>query len=371
MSISPTEIILIGFIIGILLYVFELAWIWGGLFGFKSNLNPDYDTPISLIIAARDEEKNLKDNLELWLGQNHNSFEVIVVNDCSYDETSFLLTEYQRKYQHLQTIELCESNVFKGGKKHALFLGIKGAQFERIVFTDADCKPASKDWLALMNAQFTDQHKIVLGMGAYEKKKGFLNFFIQSDTLQIAIQYLGMAARGYPYMGVGRNLAYKKNLFFENGGFKKHIDLKWGDDDLFINQVARGKNTTICAIPEAQTISEPKTNFNDWIVQKRRHMSTAGRYRFGTKLLLFLKPFRIIIYYSMLIAGLFNSDLFFSFLISASVIYLAHILFFVGLKSKIGKVNYFYVFPLVEITLFVINILIYLSVWMRKPKSWN
>jgi len=365
------EIILIGFSIGALLYLFELVWIWGGLLRFKSNLTPDYDTPVSLIIAARDEEENLKKNLELWLGQNHNSFEVIVVNDCSYDETTYLLTDFQRKYQHLQVIELCESSVFKGGKKHALFLGIKGAQFQRILFTDADCKPASKEWLALMNAQFSDQKSIVLGIGAYEENKGLVNFLIRMDTLQIAIQYMGMAARGYPYMGVGRNLAYKKKLFFENGGFKKHIDLKWGDDDLFINQVARGKNTTICSIPEAQTISEPKKKFRDWFIQKRRHMSTAGRYRFGTKMLISLKSFRMIVYYAMLIAGLFIPDLFYSFLISASVLYLAQVLIFVGLKNKIGKVNCFYVFPFVEITLFVVNILIYLSIWIKKPKSWS
>ena len=371
MSFPYFELILIGFSVGTFLYLFELAWIWGGLAKFNSNFNPDYDTSVSLIIAARDEEKNLKENLKLWLGQNHNSFEVIVVNDCSYDDTGYLLTEYQRKYQHLQSIELCESKVFKGGKKHALFLGIKGAQFERIIFTDADCKPASKDWLALMNAQFTNQKKIVLGMGDYEKKKGFLNYLIRMDTLQIAIQYLGMAARGFPYMGVGRNLAYKKDLFFENRGFKKHIDLKWGDDDLFINQVSRGGNTTICAITEAQTISEPKMSFRDWFVQKRRHMSTAGRYRFATKMLVSIKPLRIALYYSTLIAGFFISGLNNSFLISAFIIYLLHVLIFVRLKNKIGKVNYFYVFPFVEITLFVVNILIYLSIWIRKPKSWN
>jgi glycosyltransferase involved in cell wall biosynthesis len=366
-----TEIILIGFAIGALLYLFELAWIWGGLAGFKSKPEPDYITPVSLIIASRDEEKNLKNNLELWLGQNHKSFEVIVINDCSYDNTSYLLTEYQRKHQHLQIIELCESNVFKGGKKHALFLGIKGAQFERIIFTDADCKPASKDWLALMNTQFSDTKSIVLGAGMYEKKRGLLNYLIQMDTIQIAVQYMGMAARGFPYMGVGRNLAYKKDLFFENGGFKNNIDLKWGDDDLFINQVASGNNTTICAIPLAQTVSIPKTNFSTWFAQKRRHMSTANRYKPGTKILISLKPLRIILYYSMLVAGLLIPELFYPFLISAGIIYLAQVFIFGRLKNKIGKVNYIYVFPFAEITLFVINILIYLSVWMRKPKSWN
>ena len=365
------DIILIGFSIGTLLYLFELAWIWGGLAGFKSNEDPDYSTPVSLIIAARDEEINLKQNLELWLGQNHNSFEVIVVNDCSYDNTQHFLAEFQRKFQHLQVVSLEETNIFKGGKKHALSLALKAAQFERVLFTDADCKPSSNDWLALMNAQFTDQKEIVLGMGVYEKQKGLLNYLIRMDALQIAIQYLGTAARGFPYMGVGRNLAYKKQLFFDVGGFKKHIDIKWGDDDLFINQVAQSKNTTICALPDARTISKPKTSFGAWFVQKRRHISTSGRYRFGTKALISLKTVRMLIYYSALISGLFIPELFRPFLISASVLYIAHVLIFVVLKNKIGKVDEFFVFPFAEIALFVINILIYLSIWMRKPKSWN
>ena len=371
MILSNIVIILIGFTIGTLLYLFELAWVWGGLAGFKSNEVADYNTSVSLIIAARDEEENLKENLDLWLNQNHNSFEVIVVNDCSYDNTEYLLNEYQRKSQHLQIVSLEETKIFKGGKKHALFMAIKGAQFQRLLFTDADCKPGSKDWLATMNAQFTDQKKIVLGIGFYEKKKGLLNYLIRMDALQIAIQYMGTAARGFPYMGVGRNLAYKKQLFFDVGGFKKHIDLKWGDDDLFINQIADKNNTTICGLPEAQTISTPKTSVSSWFAQKRRHMSTAGRYSIGTKLMISLKPARILIYYSMLISGLLIPELFRPFLISAIIIYIAHILIFLVLKNKIGKVDKFYVFPFAEIALFVVNILLYFSIWMKKPKSWN
>jgi len=370
-SLSYIDIILIGFSIGTILYLFELAWIWGGLAGFKTNEIPDYNTSISLIIAARDEERNLKKNLELWLGQNHNSFEVIVADDCSYDNTQYFLNELQRKFQHLHVVTLEETKIFKGGKKHALSLAIKAAQFDRVLFTDADCKPSSKDWLALMNAQFTEQKEIVLGMGVYEKKKGLLNYLIRMDTLQIAIQYLGTAARGFPYMGVGRNLAYNKHLFFDVGGYKKHIDIIWGDDDLFINQIANGNNTTLCATPEAQTVSKPKTSFEAWFVQKRRHISTSGRYSFGTKLMLSLKSVRMLIYYSMLLLGLFIPELFKSFIISGSIIYLAHVLIFLVLKNKIGKVDEFFVFPFAEIALFVINILIYLSIWIRKPKSWS
>jgi glycosyltransferase involved in cell wall biosynthesis len=348
----------------------ELAWIWGGLAQYKPNYEPDFSSPVSLIIAARDEEENLKKHLKLWLSQYHKSYEVVVVNDCSDDGTEFLLAEYQRKYPHLHVINLKESHVFKGGKKYALTLGIKGAQFERVVFTDADCVPNSEYWLGCMNAQFIADKSIVLGMGQYFKEKGLLNYLIRMDTVQIAIQYLGLAARSYPYMGVGRNLAYTKEVFFENSGFRKHHAIKWGDDDLFINQVASGENTGLCPIPEAMTMSYSKKSFTSWFAQKRRHMSTSGKYNSWTKVLIAIKPIRILLYYSFLFLGLFQEELKISFLISASIIYLTHALIFIVLKKKIGEVEWAGIFPITELVLFIINTLIYISIWLKKPTKW-
>lgn len=365
------QLVVIFFILACVLYLFELAWIWGGLAQYRPVLEPDFETAVSVVIAARDEELNLRDNLEIWLSQHHYSYELIVVNDCSDDDTEYILAEYQRKFPHLQVINLRESNVFKGGKKYALTLGIKGAQFERIIFTDADCIPSSPYWLGCMNAQFSESKKIVLGFGQYVKTGGFLNYLIRMDTVQTAVQYLGLASRDNPYMGVGRNLAYTKDIFFEANGFKGHQYIKWGDDDLFINQVARGNNTAICPIPEAATLSIAKESFMDWFGQKRRHMSTSVKYRWKTKLLLGIKPFRILFYYTFLVIGLSFADLKISFLISALIIYLAHTLIFIVLKKKLGPIENAGIFPLSEIILFLINLLIYISTWLKKPTKWT
>lgn len=365
-----TSIVVIFFVIACLLYLVELAWIYGGLAQYRPVLEPDFETPFSLIIAARDEERNLKKHLDLWLTQKHRSYEVLVVNDCSNDRTEYLLAEYQRKYPHLQVINLQESHVFKGGKKFALTLGIKGAQFERVIFTDADCKPGSPYCLAYMNAQYNDEKCIVLGMGQYEKAPGILNYLIRMDTIQIAIQYLGLAARSHPYMGVGRNLAYTKELFFENGGFKKHHSIKWGDDDLFINQVANGSNTALCPIPEASTISEAKKDIHSWIAQKRRHMSTSVKYSSITKLLISIKPIRITAFYFFFIFGLSYEELKISFLISAFILYLTHALIFIVLKKKVGEVELAPLFPITELFLFIINLFIYISIWLKRPTKW-
>ena len=198
-----------------------------------------------------------------------------------------------------------------------------------------------------------------------------LNYLIRMDTAQIGISYLGLAARGYPYMGVGRNLAYTRDLFFEIGGFKAHQYMKWGDDDLFINQAAGRDNTAICSIPEAITFSSAKESFSSWFTQKRRHMSTAEKYKLSTQLFLGIKPVRMLLYYTFLIIGLTIPELSISFLISAYIIYLTQSLIFIVLKKKLGELEHPFVFPLIELVLFLLNLLIYISIWLKKPTKWT
>lgn len=368
---SEAYLVLLLFIFSCGLYLFELVWIWLGLYFYKYNELPDVDTPVTLLIAARDEEENLRKNLKYFLSQKHKSFEVLVVNDCSDDDSEFLLAEYQRKYPHLQVINLKESSVFKGGKKIAITIGIKGAQFNRIIFTDADCRPASNKWLAMMNAQFSEEKEVVLGIGDYLRTKGFLNYLIRMDTIQIAIQYMGLAARGYPYMGVGRNLAYTQDLFFESDGFKDHQKMQWGDDDLFINKVASNGNTALCYGPDSFTLSEAKSSFSSWFSQKRRHMSTAVKYKSNTKLFLAIKPLRMLLYYFILVYGMLFPELRITLLISAALIYFAHAFIFIVLKKKIGPIENHLLFPLMELILFGVNFIIYFSTWLKKPTKWT
>jgi hypothetical protein len=187
-------------------------------------------------------------------------------------------------------------------KKMALTVGIKAAKHELLVFTDADCKPVSRDWLNCLIRNFDDKTNFVLGYGAYEQKKGILGHLISYDTFTIALQYLGFAKRGHPYMGVGRNLAYRKELFFKNKGFASILHLQSGDDDLFVNKVATGQNTAIVCSPESITWSPPKTTWYEWLHQKRRHLSVSNHYKTGSKMRLTIEPLSRALFYLLLIA---------------------------------------------------------------------
>lgn len=248
---------------------------------------------VSVIVCARNEETNLRDYLQALLTQDYPQYEVIVVNDGSEDDTRTYLEYWQKRYKNLKLTFVPLGAKVTSTKKLAITLGAKAAQYDYLLLTDADCRPESVHWISEMMKGFTvesGQTDIVLGFGAYFAKPTLLNRMIQFDTLLNGLQYLGAAAAGHPYMGVGRNLAYSKRLFFAHGGFIGLLDNKAGDDDLFINREATKANTAVVCTRDSLTWSVPKTSLADWLHQKRRHLSVAPKYKASTKFMLGLEP---------------------------------------------------------------------------------
>lgn len=290
--------------------------------------NADINLPVSVIICARNEAKNLQQNLPFILTQNYPDFEVIVVNDCSTDGSVYVLEQLKKQYSKLKIVTVAEHKRFKTGKKFALTMGIKASKNEYLLLTDADCKPLSDQWINLMQAGFTADKEIVLGYSPYRKTKGFINTFTRFETVKTAINYLSAAINNNPYMGVGRNLAYTKSLFFRTKGFAAHLHLISGDDDLFVNQNATRYNTSIQINHDAQTESETKSGLKAYYRQKRRHMGIGKYYRKKNRVLITLDALSGFIFYTLLILLLcwkfepwFVGGIFFFRLIVQCIIY--------------------------------------------------
>ena len=243
-------------------------------------------SPVSVIICAKNEADNLRQFLSSILAQDYPEYEVIVVDDCSEDDTQNLLEELQQKHSHLTVSTIKKDPKFKHTKKFALLIGIKAAKHEWLLLTDADCYAKSTGWLSAMQKNFTANTDIVLGYGGYRKEKGLLNKYIRYETTFIAMQYLGFALAGIPYMGVGRNLAYRKSFFFNHKGFSSHTHLISGDDDLLVNRLARKDNTKTEYSKQSHIRSAPKTSFTQWVKQKKRHLTTGLYYKKKHKILL-------------------------------------------------------------------------------------
>jgi glycosyltransferase involved in cell wall biosynthesis len=242
--------------------------------------------PVSVIVCAHDEEENLKELIPLLLAQNHPEFEIIIVNDRSNDSTFDFLREETKKDSRLKAVHIEHLPEHVDGKKYAITLGIKAAKHKWILLTDADCRPENQQWINNVASQCSDKTTFVLGYSPYLFKPGFLNKFIRFESLITAMQYVGFALLKNPYMGVGRNLAYRKSFFLERKGFNNLMHITGGDDDLFVNQYANGSNTAVVLGTDALVYSVPKKTWKSFFNQKVRHLSVGKRYKFKHRFLL-------------------------------------------------------------------------------------
>ena len=240
---------------------------------------------VSVVVCARNERENLIELLPLLNAQTYPVFEVLVMDDRSTDGTDMYLENNSADLDHVRFIRINDEHGHITPKKYALTIALKKAAFSTVLLTDADCRPRSPSWLTDMVSPLVNHDKdIVLGFSPYEHRPGLLNLLIQSETLFTAVQYFSLALAGWPYMGVGRNLAYRTRTFFANKGFYTHKNVLGGDDDLFINEVARGRNTAVCLTPAAFTWSKPKETWADWRIQKRRHLNVGKYYKTSHKI---------------------------------------------------------------------------------------
>lgn len=330
--------------------------------------------PISVIICAKNEYENLSENLPLILEQDYPDFEVVLVNDFSQDDSYFLLKSLEERYKHFKVVHLRENVNFFEGKKLALAVGIKSSKHDIVLLTDADCKPSGKNWIHGMARPFTNGTDIVLGYGGYEKRPGFLNNLIRFDTVNVALQYMTYALAGKPYMGVGRNLAYRKALFFKEGGFASHYKIKSGDDDLFVNKAANKHNTRICIDSETITWSKPKLSFGAWFNQKKRHLSTGRYYKKRDKFKLGLFATSSLFFYLSFVGFLFFAQSSLSLLIAAGLFVVKTILmvivyYFAGKRFMDKKLYLFS--PVFDLIIVFLNPLFALSNLFYKKNKWK
>ena len=327
--------------------------------------------PVSVIICARNEAENLRKNLSTILDQNHANFEVIVVNDASGDETLSILHSFERSYGNLKIFDIKPTPNYSGNKKNAITRAIAAASHDKLLFTDADCKPVSSDWITEMTSPISDHKIIVLGYGAYEKIKGsFLNKIIRFETILTAIQYFSYAKIGIPYMGVGRNLAYTKDRFLKAKGFTGHSRIRSGDDDLLINEIATKNNTAICISNNSFTISEAKKTFATWFHQKRRHVTTANHYKPIHQFLLglfYLSQFLFWVSAIILLAFSFNW-LTVTILLTIRLIIQYSILG--KAAQKFNEKDLILLFPLLDLMLVIVQLGVFVSSMVIKPRSW-
>lgn len=365
------EILFYIFIAVTFIQVFYYTFFFGRVAFFKPKpKRQSQQHPVSVIVCARDEDEKLARNLPGVLVQAYPStYEVVVVNDNSLDDSKYILQELKKTFKSLHVVELTQEAVHISGKKYPLSIGIREAKYEVLLLTDADCVPASERWIEKMQGGYDQNIDIVLGYGAYHKRKGLLNKLIRFETFHTALQYLSYALAGLPYMGVGRNLSYRKSLFFQHKGFASINHIPSGDDDLFINKTATKKNTAVVIDPDAITRSIPKTTWRGWLKQKSRHYTTAKFYKPRHKFLLGLYFATQFIYYPLLVASALIYDWQYVLPIFALRLLLQAFVLYKSMK-KMGEGDLWPWFILLDMWMFFYYIIFAPALWKKPRKGW-
>ena len=365
----------ITFYFFIAIVVLQISYYLGifGRFAFgKPQEITQKNLSVSVIVCAKNEEENVKNFIPLLAEQNYPDFEIVLIDDASSDETLEVFEEFEKQYANIRLVKVQNNEAFWGNKKYALTLGIKASKKDYLLFTDADCYPTSKDWITAMTSQFTMNKTIVLGYGGYAKKeRSFLNKVIRFETVFTALQYFSWAKAGLPYMGVGRNLAYKKEEFFNVNGFIEHIQVRSGDDDLFINQAANKNNTSISYTPESFTYSKPKESYKEWFTQKRRHVTTAKYYKTFDKMQLAIFYSSQLFFFLLVITLLAFQFQWIAVLALLATRYTI-VWIVVGFSAGKLKENDIKVwFPILEMVLIFTQINIFITNIFSKPVHWK
>jgi glycosyltransferase involved in cell wall biosynthesis len=365
------EIFFIVFCLITLVQLFYYGWFFRRLAWYSApEKQQSQQHPVSVIICARDEAARLVTHLPGALVQTYPStHEVIVVNHNSQDDTRFLLDEFKKTFKGLHIVNLEHEAIGIPGKKYPLSMGIKEALYEIVLLTDADCIPASEFWMQKMQDGYDKGTEVVLGYGAYKRAPGVLNKIIRFDTFHTALQYLSYALAGQPYMGVGRNLSYKKDVFLRNKGFSAINHVPGGDDDLFINKVATRENTAIVIDKDTFTLSDPKKNFGEWFRQKARHYSTAKYYKPRHKFLLGLYSLTYILFYPLLIVSLFYDWRVALPLYGIRLIVQG--LIFHKTMRRLGEEDLFPWWWLLDIWMFAYYLIFSSTIWKKPRQNWK
>ncbi len=364
------DYLIIIYLVSFVIQLFYYLFIFSRLAFFKSGENNEKQEPVSVIICAKNERDNLLEYLPLYLNQDYPKFEVVVVNDNSVDDTEDVLKAFTLQFNHLKIVNVPDTDRFFKSKKFALTLGIKGAQYDKLLLTDADCKPSSPHWIKHMS-QYDKNSDIILGFGAYERKKGLLNKLIRFDTFYTALQYLSFALAKLPYMGVGRNLSYHSELFFNNRGFANHQHILSGDDDLFINEVANKHNAKVVIHEDAFTVSNPKTTYKAWVRQKKRHLTTGSHYRFKHKFILGMLQASQFVFIGLFVLLVIKVRPVYLIVGVFVIRYLIQMLIFKLSVNKIGGKDLIILSPVLELFFMLYNPMLVLANQVNKKNKWN
>lgn len=231
--------------------------------------------PVSVIVIVGNNAQYIEQGLPMLLEQEYPEFEVIVVNDCGGTEIDMELRKLARAYKNLRFTTIKRDVLFNHSRKIPLNIGIKAAKYENVIITDVDAQPTNEKWLSCMSQGFTNAD-LVIGYTGMDVEKGLVNKYIRCSRFASSIRFLSAAIAQRPYKGIYNNIGYKKDLYFSHRGYT-HLRMSIGEDDLFVQKVARHSAPQVVVTPRA-TMRQSYSGGLKWWWNEQKYRTYSFRY---------------------------------------------------------------------------------------------
>ena len=310
---------------------------------------------VSVLIYIKNQEKQLIKFLAQIKNQTHPNFELVLINNASYDNTLEVLEAYAKENSNTTVVNVENNEAFWGSKKYALTLGIKKAKYKNLLFTTPDVEISSPDWINEMSKLYHANKQFILGYVNFKKTNGIGNKVLRYTRLLTNLYNFGWAAIQKPFIAWENNLGYTSDLFFENNGFSGHMNEQTGTEDLFVQQAVTKKNVALAT--SVNTSVRISSSLKDWIDQRGNQLK---HYKATVKFALGLLYFSQLLFWVLAIIG--------SIVFQQPLIYLFIGVRFVIVGVIIGKAAFkfsekevFYLFPLWEL----FSICLQIPIFMR------
>ncbi|NCA84507.1 MAG: glycosyltransferase [Clostridia bacterium] len=337
---------------------------------YKKTFEETDEKPVSVVIIANNQYRDVNENLAVFLEQAHQRYEVVLVVDNSEDGTMELMDEFTAKYPHLRVVELTQSLNWFSGRKFPLSLGIKSAYSELILLSDITCRPASSQWITEMMSAMQPNREIVLGYASW-RTTSKINKWLRFMAFYDALLYLSMALCGIPFKGIGRNLSYTRELFYRNKGFSSHYTISAGDDELFVNNTATSQNVSVQLSAASRIDQVRPVTFRQWLQSERTRLRIRHYFRPGHRLLIETYNVSLFLFYALLAALLILKAPWISVAAIFALRLISQLILFGLIQKRLHEKNLLLLTPLFEIFLLFIDFFIHLRLLFSRKRKWH
>jgi cellulose synthase/poly-beta-1,6-N-acetylglucosamine synthase-like glycosyltransferase len=363
-------ILVLAFLVVILVQMIYYWMFFSRLAFHKPRKVSDGKPPVSVIVLARNQYNDLLHTLPVLLGQDYPEFEVLVADDNSDDGSDELLEKLTEQHANLRVVKLTQSlNWFKG-RKFPLSLGIKSANHDVLLLTDIQFRPAGKNWISELAGSYSENTEIVLGYATYDTSSK-LNKWLRFMAFYDGLVYLSMALSGRTFKGIGSNLSYRKSLFYRHKGFSSHYVINAGDDELFVNRTATGRNVRIQVSGNSMVKSAKPVSLLQWLAKEKTRLSIRRYFKFSHRALISVFSTSTFLFYLIFILLLLLQIQWPVVVGLFAVRFISQMIIFVLAQKRLSEKNLLLLSPFFEVILVLVDLFIWIRLLLSKKSTWN